>query len=334
MAGIIATLWPATASKDMLMKMHQAGVNIFRFNFAHEDHASASEKMQWIREIEQEQWIKIRTLLDAEWPGIRTWILKKPIHYQEGEQFKIFVNDNMHEKKSLMCDYTHLPDDVTLGGILKIDAWLFNVQILEKHPDYLLVQALNDYKVWSRRHINLPNVHVNLPSFTDKDKEDVLFAIKEGFDYVALSFVRSADDMHELKQFLKDNGVDHIKIVAKIENKEGIQNIDAIVQASDLVMVARGDLGAELPIENIPIYQIEIIQQSKLQDKKVIVATEMLESMIENELPTRAEVNDIFYAVIGGANYLMLSGETSVGEHPIACIQMMKKVIDSAKKYV
>lgn len=334
MTWIIATLWPASASKEMIMKLHQAGVTIFRFNFAHENAESATRVISVIREIEEEMGIKIHTLLDAEGPGIRTGSLKTNIEYKTGEQFKIYVDGKPHEEKSLLCDYVHLPQDVKVGWIMKIDAGMFRVKILETSTDYILVQAQNDFSVGSRRHINLPGVHVNLPSFTDKDKKDVLFAIQSWFDFVALSFVRSESDMRELRSFLDANGWHHIKTVAKIENEEWITNISAIVQASDIIMVARGDLWTELPIENIPIYQIEIIQKTKMQAKKVIVATEMLESMIHNATPTRAEVNDIFYAVIGGANYVMLSGETAIGKYPLKAVQMMKKVINSAQKYI
>lgn len=318
----------------MLMKLHQAGVSIFRFNFAHESNESATKVLTMIREIEEEMNIKIHTLLDAEGPGIRTGVLTTPISYTSGEIFNIYVDDKPQGDKDLLCDYVHLPQDVKVGGIVKIDAGLFKVKVLATHPDHIVVQAQNDFKVGSRRHINLPGVHVNLPSFTDKDKRDVLFAIASGFDFVALSFVRSAADMRELREYLDANDGHHIKTVAKIENEEGITNISSIVQASDVIMVARGDLGTELPIENIPIYQIEIIQKTKMQAKQVIVATEMLESMIYHPSPTRAEVNDIFYAVIGGANYVMLSGETAIGKYPLKAVQMMKKVIDSAQKYI
>ena len=176
-------------------------------------------------------------------------------------------------------------------------------------------------------------MHVHLPSFTDKDKSDVLFAIQQGFDYVALSFVRSAEDMQELRKFLRTHGGEHMRIIAKIENQEGLDNCEAIAQASDLVMVARGDLGTELDIRNIPEYQLRIISATKNHSKRVIVATEMLESMIHNSSPTRAEVSDVFYAVVEGADYVMLSGETAVGEYPIETVAMMKKIIHSAENF-
>jgi len=227
-----------------------------------------------------------------------------------------------------------LIQDVKINGIIKIDAGLFQVKVLEKWPDFILVQALNDFTVGSRRHVTLPGVHIQLPSFTAKDKQNVLYAIEAGFEYVALSFVRSAHDMQELRTFLDSYDGQHIKIIAKIENEEGIKNIASIAKVSDMVMVARGDLWTELPIENIPVYQLEIIRAVRNANKKVIVATEMLESMIHNPLPTRAEVNDIFYAVIEGADYVMLSWETAVGGYPVECVEMMKKVADLAEEYV
>ena len=194
-----------------------------------------------------------------------------------------------------------------IGGIVKIDAGLLEVEVLEKGSGYIVVKALNGFVVGSRRHINLPGIHYNLPGITQKDKENVLFAIKEKFNYVALSFTRKADDVIELRNFLKANGGENIKIIAKIENQEGVDNIHAIIDASDMIMVARGDLGTELPVEMIPIHQMNIVKTCKIKNTPVIVATQMLESMISNPIPTRAEVSDIFYAVREGAEYVMLS---------------------------
>lgn len=250
-----------------------------------------------------------------------------------GDKFKIYTTPTGGTERDLHCDYKALTE-IALGAIIKIDSGLFQVKVLETAAEYVLVQAPNDFKVGSRRHINLPGTHVKLPSFTDKDKRNALFAIQAGCDHVALSFVRSGGDIKEVRNFLDTNGGQHVRIVAKIENEEGITDIQSIAQEADMIMVARGDLGTELPIENIPLYQIDIIRQTKNTDKQVIVATEMLESMIHSPTPTRAEVNDIFYAVIEGADYVMLSGETAVGERPLACVQMMQKVIDSAATYI
>lgn len=331
MTGIIATLWPASSTKEMIAKLHTAGVNIFRLNFAHETIQSWMKAITTIREREKELWEKIHILMDVEWPGIRTGMLMENISYKTDEQFKIFTKENVSENKSLFCDYPSLPADVKIGGIVKIDAGLFKVKVLEKWTDYISVQALNDFVVGSRRHINLPGVHVKLPSFTEKDKQDVLFAIQEKLEYIALSFVRSASDIRELRAFLDLHGGKKIQIIAKIENEEWLKNISDIVKESDIIMVARGDLGTELPIENVPIYQIQIINATKNQNKKVIVATEMLESMMHSLSPKRADINDIFCAVMQWADYVMLSGETAIGDYPVQCVEMMKKVIDSAK---
>ena len=317
----------------MIQQLHNAGVSIFRFNFAHETKETASKAVADIREIEKEMGVKIHLLADVEGPGVRTGVLTEKISYVKGEKFKIFVTNKKTEPKSLVCDYPSLPDDVHVGGIIKIDAGLFKVKVVEKGKDFVLVQAQNDFVVGSRRHINLPGVHIQLPSFTDKDKQDVLTAIQLGFDHVALSFVRSAADMQELRTFLDTHNGEHIKTICKIENEEGLQNISSIAQASDIVMVARGDLGTELPIENLPIYQLQIMRATKEQQKKVIVATEILESMIHHPTPTRAEVNDIFYAVVEWADYLMLSWETAVGEYPIQCVETMKKIIATSEQY-
>ncbi|MFA6255654.1 MAG: pyruvate kinase [Candidatus Absconditabacterales bacterium] len=333
MTGIIATLGPKTSNKEMITDLHQAGVDIFRLNFAHETIQSGMKAVNIIRNIEKKLGQKIRILMDVEGPGIRTGVLIESISYVAGEQFKIFTTQNISEKKSLFCDYPSLPDDVKIGSIVKIDAGLFQVQVLGKGTDFISVQALNDFVVGSRRHINLPGIHVKLPSFTDKDKQDVLFAIQEKLDYVALSFVRSAADMRELRAFLDLHGGKKIQTVAKIENEEGLKNISAIAKESDIIMVARGDLGTELPVENIPIYQMDIINATKQQNKKVIVATEMLESMLHSATPKRADISDIFYAVIEGADYVMLSGETAVGEYPVECVKVMNKVILAAEKY-
>lgn len=192
---------------------------------------------------------------------------------------------------------------------------------------------MHTFTVGSRRHVNLPGIHYNLPGITQRDKQNILFAIQQKFAYIALSFTRKAEDIQELRAFLLANGGEQIQIIAKIENQEGIDNVTAIIDASDMVMVARGDLGTELPVEMIPMHQMNIIKSCKIKNTPVIVATQMLESMISNPVPTRAEVSDIFYAVREGADYVMLSGETAIGKYPIQCIQVMNKVIAEAQKY-
>lgn len=271
-------------------------------------------------------------MLDAAGPEIRTGYIETPILYVAWELFKIYIAEGHWDPKWLFCSYPSLVDDVKIGGIVKIDSWLFEAEIVEKWSGYIVVKALNSFAVGSRRHINLPGIHYQLPALTEDDKESLLFAIKEGFDYIALSFTRTADDVQKTREFLETNGGAKMKIIAKIENQEGVDNIDAIIDASDMIMVARWDLGTELPVETIPAHQMNIVKACKIKNTPVIVATQMLESMISNPVPTRAEVSDIFYAVREWADYVMLSWETAVGKYPIECIKMMNKVIDEAEK--
>lgn len=275
-------------------------------------------------------------MADIKGPGIRTGMLESPIAYHTGEKFKIYTDQYQHDIKSLFCDYAALSAKESEGWvrkwwIIKIDG-IMDAKVLEKGTGYVEVEALNDYVVGSRRHINLPKVNVKLPNLTEKDRQDILFAIQAGFNYIALSFARTGEAVQELRDFLDANGGKKIKIISKIENEEWVKNITSITAKSDMVMVARGDLGTELPIQQIPLHQRNIIQVAKKKNKKAIVATEMMESMIHNPTPTRAEVHDVYMAVIEDADYVMLSWETAVGEHPIECVEKMEDIIKEAKK--
>jgi len=333
MTSIVMTIGPATNSESQLIRCYENGIKILRFNFPHYTQETTKRDIEIIHAIEEKIWGQFQLLLDTAWPEIRSWYLETPISYSVGEMFKIYTDESKRDAKWLFCDYPSLVTDVKIGGIVKIDAGLLDVEVMEKGSEYIVVKSLNNFVVGSRRHINLPGIHYNLPGITTKDKENVLFAIKEKFEYIALSFTRKADDVIELRNFLKANGGENIKIIAKIENQEGIDNVSAIIDASDMIMVARGDLGTELPVEMIPIHQMNIVKECKIKNTPVIVATQMMESMINNPVPTRAEVSDIFYAVREGADYVMLSWETAVGKYPIECIKVMNKVITEAEKY-
>lgn len=332
MTQILVSIWPSTNTEEKLTKLYEEWVRILRCNLAHYTLQTLKKDVDVIRGLESKLEWKFSLLLDTKWPEIRTWILEKSITYEAWEIFKIFIDQNKKEEKSLFCDYQFLVEDVKIGWIIKIDGGLFDVEVLEKGTDYLVVKAWNNFTVWSKRHINLPGVHSRLPGLTAKDKENIAFAIKEWFNYIALSFARTGKDMDELRALLGENS-SQIKIIAKIENQEWIDNIDEIIDASDMIMVARGDLWTELPVEMIPLHQMNIVRKCKIKNIPVIVATQMLESMITNPIPTRAEVSDIFYAVIEGADYVMLSGETTVGKYPIECVEIMKKVIEQAEKF-
>ncbi|MFA5747901.1 MAG: pyruvate kinase [Candidatus Absconditabacterales bacterium] len=336
MSHIIVTIGPAINTEDRLTKLYTEGARILRFNFSHYNAQTASKEIEVIRKVEKKIGEKFSLLLDTEGPGIRTGFLSQAISYETGDEFKIFTDEKLITagEKNLFCDYPFLIQDVYEGGTIKIDSGLFEVTVMQKGSDYILVKAKNNFLVGSRRHINLPGVTLKLPTIGDKDKEDVLFAIKNKFEYIDMSFTRSKQDVKDLRVFLAENEGEHIKIISKIESQEGVDNVNEIIDASDMIMVARGDLGTELPIETIPGIQMNIVKKCKQKQKKVIVATQMLETMITNRIPTRAEVSDIFYAVLQGADYVMLSGETAVGKYPISCVKIMNKVIVEANKYV
>lgn len=334
MTGIVMTVGPATNTEAQLMKCYKQGVRVLRFNFPHYNTKTLAKDIAVIRKVEKELGWRFQLLLDTEWPQVRTWVLNKPIEYILGEKFRIVAKEEKRGDRDLFCDYPALIKDAKIGTIIRIDSWLLDVKVIGKWSESLVVEALTSCTVGSRRHINTPWVHYKLPTLSKKDLEDIAFAVKNKFSYVAVSFTRSANDIKALRNFLQKNKGTQIKIIAKIENQEGIDNIESIIDASDMIMVARGDLGAELPVETIPVHQMDIIKRCKIKNTPVIVATQMLESMIFNPVPTRAEVSDIFYAVREGAEFIMLSWETAVGKYPLECIKIMNKVISEAKKYI
>lgn len=332
MTNIIVTLWPSSNTPEKLAQLYQEGIRILRFNFPHYNKETAAQDIQTIHEVEKQIKGKFELLLDTEWPQVRTWVLKTPIAYKVWEKFRIVVKESKRGDRDLFCDYPDLIQDAKIGMIIKIDSGLFDVKVIEKGSESLVVQAITSFTVWSRRHVNLPGIHCKLSTITSKDKEDIILAIQNNFSYLAMSFTRSSKDVQWLKSFLSQNKWSKIKIISKIENQEWIDNVDEIIDASDMIMIARGDLWTELPVETIPVHQMNIIKKCKEKNVPVIVATQMLESMIINHVPTRAEVSDIFYAVMEGADDIMLSWETAIGNHPIECVEVMKKVIEQVEK--
>lgn len=330
---IIATVGPVTESEEQLIALYDAGVNIIRFNFSHANYEVARAIMGRIRKLNAEGRTNLSALLDTKGPEIRTGDLESKIQFEKGDQIKIYIDiaKFQNDGASLYCDYPYLIEDVSIGRIIDIDSGLFNVEVIEKTPDYLLVVAKNNCLIGSRRHMNLPGVKIRLPGITGQDGKDVLFAIEEKYDFIAMSFVRNKSNVEELRTLLAEHDASHIKIISKIENQEGIDNLDEIIEASDGVMVARGDLGIEVPIEKLPVYQRDIVKKSMAQGKFVIVATHLLETMIENPFPTRAEVSDIFNCVRQRADCTMLSGETTIGKYPIKSVEMMTAVINEAE---
>lgn len=333
MTGIIMTMGPATTQEQILTKCYRKGVRILRFNFPHYNQSSLQEALRVVRKVEKKLGKKFSLLLDTEWPQVRTGVLSQAIEYHKGEKFRIVAKESKRGDRDLVCDYPWLIKDAKIGTIIRIDSGLLEVRVEAKWSESLVVQALNTYTVGSRRHINTPGIHYNLPTLTKKDLSDIAYAITQWFSYIAVSFTRSQQDIQGLRKFLNQKKWKQIQIIAKIENQEWIDQREKIAEVSDMIMVARGDLWAELPIPTIPVRQMRMIKLGKIKNTPVIVATQMLESMINNPVPTRAEVSDVFYAVREGAEYVMLSGETAIGKYPLECIQIMNEIITEAKKY-
>ncbi len=331
---IIATVWPVTQSKEQLEKMYHSWVNIVRFNFSHATFDVAKPIADTIKELNKEWKTQLSLLLDTKWPEIRTGIVEKKIELIAWNNVKIVVDDAKRWEDDIFCDYEYLLEDIKVWETIIIDSGLCNVRVKEIHNDFLIWEVLNTCIIGSKRHINLPGVKLKLPGITAKDKEDVLFAIENNYDFIAMSFVRNKENIQELRDLLSEHNASHIKIISKIENQEAIENLEEIVKNSDWVMVARWDLWIEVPIEKLPFYQKEIAKLCLKYGKFFIIATHLLETMIENPFPTRAEVSDIYNSVMASADCTMLSGETTTGKYPIESIQMMAKVIIETEKWV
>lgn len=325
---IIATIGPSTRDADTIVKLYQAGVNVLRFNFSHADYENAAKVAKIVKEFNKDKKTKLGLMLDTKGPEIRTGDYPGEKSYQKGDMFNIYIDKDKvsNDSQDQFCDYPFLLEDIEVGGVIKIESGLFDVVVKEKKSDHVVVEALHTISIKQRRHINLPGIRLKLPGLMDQDKKDVLFAIEQWFDFIAMSFVRNKSNILELRNLLQENNATNIHIVSKIENQEAMENYEEIVQYSDGVMVARGDLWIEVPIENLPIYQEQIIKACRSRGKYVIVATHLLETMIENPFPTRAEVSDIFNAIRQKADAIMLSGETTIGKYPIQAVEMMKSI--------
>ncbi len=329
---IICTIGPSTSSYEMLMSMYEAGMNVVRLNMSHGSHDTHKKVIKSIKSINQKIKDAIPILLDLQGPEIRTGTLQNDLQLKEGDIITVSVRPEDVEKSSFSIDYEDLINTVKEGEMITVDNGLINLEILEKDQGTMQCRVIHGGMLKSQRHVNLPGIRVNLPSITEKDKKDVFFGIEQEVDFIALSFVREAIDVLQLKELL-GNKANKIKIVSKIEDQQGINNIEEIIDVSDAIMVARGDLGVEINLEELPNVQRTIVRKCHEKGKRVIVATHLLESMIEKPIPTRAEVTDVANAIYEEVDAVMLSGETAIGKYPIRCIEHIDKIAKTSEKF-
>jgi pyruvate kinase len=317
----------------MIEKLAKAGMNVARLNMSHGDHAGHLLSIRRIRSLNRALNHPVSLMLDLQGPEIRTGVMEGSMQLKVGEEFWVTVSPQENtEEKSMHVDYRDMVDQLKVRDRITVDNGLINLQVLEIRERGLRCKVLDGGTVGSRKHINLPGVRVNLPSITDKDRTDILFGIEHDVDFIALSFVRNADAVRQAREIIEQAGGHHVKLISKIENQEGIDNFDEILEASDGVMVARGDLGVEIEFVELPVVQREIARKCTLAGKPVIVATHLLESMIQNPMPTRAEVSDVANAVYEEVDAVMLSGETATGKHPVRCVEVLDRIARRIEK--
>ncbi|WP_445711720.1 pyruvate kinase [Flavobacterium sp.] len=330
---IVATLGPACSSKEIIKGMIDAGVNVFRINFSHADYEDVTERIKIIRELNEEFNYTTSILADLQGPKLRVGVMKEDVVVSKGDKITFTTaEDILGTAEKVYMNYKEFPKDVNAGERVLLDdgKLIFEVIKTDKNTEVeaLVVQG---GPLKSKKGVNLPNTKVSLPALTKKDIKDAIFAIENKVDWIALSFVRTAEDLEELQDLIAKHSDHKIPIIAKIEKPEAVENIDKIVAFCDGLMVARGDLGVEIPAEQVPLIQKKLIHRAKTARIPVIVATQMMETMITSLTPTRAEVNDVANSVMDGADAVMLSGETSVGNYPIQVIETMTRIIESVE---
>lgn len=325
---IVCTIGPASESKEVFSLLVKSGLNVARLNFSHGNHEEHLERIKMIKEVREELGIPVAILLDTKGPEIRTGDFKEGIvELEEGQEFTLATEDILGDKNRCKITYEGLPKDVEKGNKILIDDGLIELEVLEVMDEKNIKCIVNNGgTVKNKKGVNVPGVSINLPAITEKDISDIEFGLKNDIDFIAPSFIRKANDVHEIRKILEKNDAHHVQIIPKIENQEGVDNIDEIIEVSDGIMVARGDLGVEIPTEDVPIVQKMMINKCNTAGKPVITATQMLDSMIRNPRPTRAEVTDVANAIFDGTDAIMLSGETAAGKYPVEAVKTMSNI--------
>jgi pyruvate kinase len=329
---IICTLGPATDDDEVLRKLMLEGMDVARFNFSHGDHAQHRKNKDRIEKLRDELGLPVATLLDTKGPEIRVGDFKEgKVELVEGQTFTLTTDDVLGDQAKVSITYKNLVNDVKPGDTILIDDGLINMKIEKVTGTEIVCRVENGGPVSNHKGVNVPRVNLTMPYISDVDREDIIFGIKNDFDFIAASFVRSADDILEIRKILDEYDCDNINIIAKIENMQGVDNIDEIIRVSDGIMVARGDMGVEIPLEDVPIIQKMIIKKVYNADKQVITATQMLDSMMIHPRPTRAEATDVANAIYDGTSAIMLSGETAAGKYPVEALHTMKTIAERAE---
>ncbi len=329
---IVATLGPACNKKETMKEMVLAGVNVFRINFSHADYEDVKRNIKSIRELNKELGFHVAILADLQGPKLRVGVMEKKVKLEKGARFTFTTKECIGTSEKAYMTYQEFPTDVKVGETILVDDGKLLFEVLDTNGvDTVTTKVLRGGKLKSKKGVNLPNTAISQPALTEKDKKDAAFAIEQEVDWMALSFVRTAKDVTQLREFIDKRTDYKIPIIAKIEKPEALENIESILLVCDAIMVARGDLGVEIPMHKVPLIQKELVNKAKSLHKPVIIATQMMETMISNQVPTRAEVNDVANSIMDGTDAVMLSGETSVGEFPIQVIKIMRNIIESVE---
>lgn len=333
---IVCTMGPNTNDLDLMRTLVREGMDIARFNFSHGDHAEQKERMDNLKRIRKEEGKHIAILLDTKGPEIRTGLLQdgQKVQLVDGDEFILTTEEIVGDNKRVSITYEGLVEDAQIGGKILIDDGLIELKVKDIQGKDIVCEIINGGELGQRKGVNVPNVPIHLPAITEKDKEDIRFGVEQEVDFIAASFVRNAECIREIKALLRECGAPYTPVIAKIENAEGIDNLDEILAIADGIMVARGDLGVEIPAEEVPYIQKMMIRKCKEVYKPVITATQMLDSMMRNPRPTRAEVTDVANAVYDGTDAVMLSGETAQGKYPVEALKMMVQICENTESHL
>lgn len=331
---IVATIGPTSINYAIMKKMAQAGMDVVRINLSHAVRPDMEQIVENVKQLKKETGIKLSLMLDTRGPEIRVKTFEQgKVEIKKGQQFIFTAKSVMGNSEMVAINQPSIIKNIEIGNKILANDGLLEFKVVEKQDKDVVTVAKNSGVLSNNKSLFIPNLKLNIKYLNDKDKEDILWAVKNKFDMVAISFVNSKKDVQAVRKLLKDNN-SNMEIISKIESALGVKNLNEIIEASDGIMVARGDLGVELPMESLPHIQKDMITKTVRKGKFVIVATEMLESMIHNKRPTRAEVSDVANALYDGTNAVMLSGESASGEHPVEAVKMMDKIIKETEKYI